>query len=61
MIILIIHALVSLANCGMIETLDYSIDYLNVGYTSRLTFIFRLETGLGAGNYLSLLLPLTIG
>lgn len=44
----------------MITTLDYSMDYINVGYTSRITFVFNLETGLGPGNYLSLLLPFTL-
>ncbi|EAS07562.2 transmembrane protein, putative (macronuclear) [Tetrahymena thermophila SB210] len=42
---------------GQIFTKDYSIDYLNVGYTTQIKFTFQLQNGLGAYNYLQLTFP----
>lgn len=58
MLILAVLAFLNMVMGGQIETLDYSIDYINVGSTTQLTFVFKLQSGLGAGNYLSLQLPL---
>lgn len=49
------------ALAGMIETLDFSMDYINVGYTTSMAFSFKLDQGLGASAYFSLKLPLTLG
>jgi hypothetical protein len=51
---------IGLINSGMIETTDYFIDYINVGYTQQFFFTFKLENGLGVKNYLSILFPFAL-
>lgn len=57
-------ALLALLLCvtfaGKIDVLDYSIDFLNVGFTRELSFVFKLQSGLGTGGYLSLKLPFSL-
>ncbi|KAL4483563.1 hypothetical protein ABPG72_016844 [Tetrahymena utriculariae] len=42
---------------GQIFVKDYSIDYLNIGYTTLIKFTFQLQNGLGANNNLQLTFP----
>lgn len=51
---LLVLVIEHIVRAGQIDTLDYSMDYINVGYTTQLKFVFRLQSGLGLGNYLSL-------
>ncbi|KAL4483562.1 hypothetical protein ABPG72_016843 [Tetrahymena utriculariae] len=44
-------------NCGAIEVQDYQLDYTNLNAVTQMTFIFRLQSGLGAGNFLRLSFP----
>ncbi|EAS07561.2 hypothetical protein TTHERM_00678270 (macronuclear) [Tetrahymena thermophila SB210] len=43
--------------CGAIEVQDYQLDYTNLNAVTQMTFIFRLQSGLGAGNFLRLSFP----
>jgi hypothetical protein len=38
-----IFFLLDLVLSGMIETLDFSMDYINVGFTTEMSFVFKLE------------------
>ncbi|KAL4434732.1 hypothetical protein ABPG74_017152 [Tetrahymena malaccensis] len=52
-----IHKKYLFVEAGQIYVKDYSLDYLNVGYTTLIKFTFQLQNGLGANNYLQLTFP----
>lgn len=52
--------LITTVTSGTIDTLEFNLDFLNVGFTRTLTFDIKLPSGLGNGGYFSLKLPFSL-